>query len=157
MECKVCGNPVRLLRDSAVATHKDGDVICLASNPTGQKERTNMSWKIIGRHRWIVGAVISESVNDDDSARRYTATVRGYRNWKIFEGELFPGYVQLIFRVVCAIRDRIDEGALCYIGFLVVNRYSHNAAELENKAAVFERSDWIPIEKTFDEFVAGQV
>lgn len=117
-----------------------------------------MSWKIIGRHKWIVGTVVTESVNDDDSERRYTATVRGYRNWKLFEGELFPCYLQLIIRVVRAIRDQIDEDGEGCEAFKAANEYSHDATELWRKVEIFEHPNRIPAEGAFDIFLeAGKV
>ena len=66
-------------------------------------------WRIIGRHRWVSGAVISESYSlADDRIRRYSATIRGWRNWKLFEGETCPEIVTIIQERVRTIRDRID-------------------------------------------------
>ena len=97
-----------------------------------------MSWHILARHKWIVGATITESVNDSDTLRRYTATVRGYRNWRIFEGAGGPGSLPLIIRVVRAIRDQIDaEGEDCE-AFMAVNEYSCSVSELEARAEIFE-------------------
>ncbi|GAH70952.1 unnamed protein product, partial [marine sediment metagenome] len=42
--------------------------------------------KILARHRWVVGATITESLVDEDrNIRRFTATIRGWRNFKIYE------------------------------------------------------------------------
>lgn len=63
-------------------------------------------WKILARHRWVAGAVITESVKvSDDRCRRYTATIRGFRNWHIWEGKPQP---KEVIRRVTTIRDRID-------------------------------------------------
>ena len=45
-------------------------------------------WKIIARHKWVMGATITESYLDDPAVnlRRFTATIRGWRNWKMYEG-----------------------------------------------------------------------
>ena len=67
--------------------------------------------KIIARHKWVAGATITESYDPDNpSYRRYTATIRGYRNWKIFEGHIGGSTVDNIIRDVTAIRNRIDAG-----------------------------------------------
>lgn len=69
-----------------------------------------MSWKIIARHKWVAGATIAESYNtDDDRLRRFVATIRGYRNWKLGEYRC-PVDTQAIVMKVKAIRDRIDSG-----------------------------------------------
>jgi hypothetical protein len=66
-----------------------------------------MKWKIIARHKWVSGAVIAESVTDEN-IRRFTATIRGWRNWKIWEGKGEKVETQSIINQVMAIRDRID-------------------------------------------------
>ena len=109
-----------------------------------------MSWRILARHRWIIGALITESVNSDSTAYRYTATVRGYRNWRIFEGTGGSDYLTLIIRVVRAIRDQIDaEGEGCE-AFMAINEYSRNVSELKRRAEMFEH----PISEAFDEFLS---
>jgi len=70
------------------------------------------SWKIIARHTgWATGCTITESVSDDDQ-HRFTATIRGYRNWRIWQGK--PARWECIgdevSRSVREIRDRIDAG-----------------------------------------------
>jgi len=38
--------------------------------------------KIIARHRWVAGATITESLVDEDrNIKRFTATIRGWRNF----------------------------------------------------------------------------
>ena len=58
---------------------------------------------------WVVGARITESVLQNGN-RRFTATIRGWRNWKL--GEHMPGdeTAKEIQVRVRAIRDRIDAG-----------------------------------------------
>lgn len=66
-------------------------------------------FRLIGRHtKWVSGASISEFVNDENT-RRYTATIRGWRGWFIWEGGL-PFPVEQIAEKVRSIRDRIDAG-----------------------------------------------
>ena len=97
-----------------------------------------MSWHVLARHKWIVGATVTESVNDGDTLRRYTATVRGYRNWRIFEGAAGPGYLALIIRIACAIRDQIDANGENCEAFMATNKYSRSVPELEARAEIFE-------------------
>jgi hypothetical protein len=70
-------------------------------------------WKIIGRHKWVSGATITESTTDD-GLRRYTATIRGWNNWKIAEeytaGKDMAERTTRIITRVKEIRDRIDAG-----------------------------------------------
>ena len=97
-----------------------------------------MSWHILAHHKWIVGATITESVNDSDAVRRYTATIRGYRNWRIFEGVAGPGHLALIIHIVRAIRDQIDaDGENCE-AFMAINEYSRSVSELKTRAEMFE-------------------
>jgi len=72
-------------------------------------------WRVIARHNWVSGATITESDNDTFmdgvAVRRFTATVRGWRNWRIYEGKCYPGLTTHIIFKVKEIRDRIDAGA----------------------------------------------
>ena len=44
-------------------------------------------WRIIARHKWIPKTVLTESyLIEDDNFRRFTATIDGFRNFKIYEG-----------------------------------------------------------------------
>ena len=67
-------------------------------------------FKVLARHRWVAGATITESCNIDDSIRRFTATIRGWRNFCIYEGKLHSGLVDAIITRVKSIRDAIDRG-----------------------------------------------
>jgi len=118
-----------------------------------------MSWKVLGKHKWVVGAVITESVDDADLRRRFTATVLGYRNWKIFEGRITSSNeLNLIARVVRAIRDQIDEDGEDCEAFEAANEYGHDAAELVDRAELFEHPSWVSVEEAFDMFLeAGKV
>ena len=71
-------------------------------------------WRILARHDWVAGAVITESVNENKSDvhktyRRFTATVRGWRNFKIWEGYLHGIDTKEIINKVREIRNRIDK------------------------------------------------
>lgn len=67
-------------------------------------------WTVIGRHHdWTYGATITESYNPNDEAeRRFTATIRGYGNWKIMQGHNTGDTLNRIISKVEAIRLRID-------------------------------------------------
>jgi len=72
-------------------------------------------WTVVARqHRWVAGATITESYNADDiTERRFTATIRGFQNWKIRQGKNVPDCATAVADVVSrvkAIRDRIDAG-----------------------------------------------
>lgn len=70
--------------------------------------------KIIARHKWVAGCTITESHDDAKDAqgltayRRFTATIRGYRGWKIYEGRLENITIKKIQSIVRHIRQRID-------------------------------------------------
>jgi len=110
-------------------------------------------WHALSRHSWVVGASITESINDDNTLRRYTATVRGYRSWRVFEGVVSPEILELIIRVVRAIREQIDvDGENCE-AFMATNEYSHSISELRTKTEIFEHL----ISKAFDQFLSEQI
>lgn len=68
-------------------------------------------WRILARHKWVSGATITESVNESDrDVRRFTATIRGWRNFQIYEGNPRSIDVNRIAHKVREIRDRIDSG-----------------------------------------------
>lgn len=66
--------------------------------------------RIIARHKHVIGATITESVNEDDNIRRFTATIRGFQNWRLFEGKTTSDTFKRIIAKVKEIRDRIDNG-----------------------------------------------
>ncbi len=70
--------------------------------------------KIIARHKNLVkGVVITESEDENYKGkyayRRYTATIRGFRNWKIFQGEIKENTIELVINKVKEIRNKIDN------------------------------------------------
>ena len=69
------------------------------------------SWQILGKHHNLVGVTITESVNsNDDTQRRFTATIRGFRNWRLVAGS---GDINLLLYAIekaRTIRDKIDAG-----------------------------------------------
>lgn len=71
--------------------------------------------KIIARNtRWVPGCVITESIDPDDTSTprrsRFTATINGWRNFRIYEGQLFEGCVEAVCACVHSIRDRMEAG-----------------------------------------------
>lgn len=68
--------------------------------------------RMIGRHKWVEGCLITESrvtgVVQGVTLRRFTATIRGYRDWKIYQGPLGPGVLTFVAETVTGIRHRID-------------------------------------------------
>jgi len=67
-------------------------------------------WQILARHKWIVGCTITESINlEEDNVRRFTATIRGWRNWVIYEGNGRNIKIDEIINKVKYIRDQIDN------------------------------------------------
>lgn len=69
------------------------------------------TWKILARHKWVAGCTITESIcRSNARTRRYTATIRGWQNWKIYEGQIFDTTVAQIIGKVKGIRLRIDAG-----------------------------------------------
>jgi hypothetical protein len=72
------------------------------------------AWTIIGRHKWVEGCLITESHSNwrigKTSYRRFTATIRGFRNFKILEGFCGLFTTDEIITKVKKIRDRIDKG-----------------------------------------------
>jgi hypothetical protein len=67
-------------------------------------------YRLLARHtRWVAGATISEFANDENS-RRFTATIRGWQKWLIWEGSEVPVPVEAIRAKVREIMSRIDAG-----------------------------------------------
>jgi len=72
-------------------------------------------WKVIARHNWVAGATIAESVwLDDPSVRRFAATIRGYGNWRIWQGNVATtgnaAVTAAVIQRVQEIRTRLDAG-----------------------------------------------
>ena len=85
-----------------------------------------MRFHVVGRHRWIAGAIIIESTDEDGWTRRFTATIQGWRNWKIYQGPAINP--QFVADAVRRIRDRIDEGGETI--FAERNEYAMDQATL---------------------------
>jgi len=68
-------------------------------------------WQILARHKWVAGATITESCSvSGGSIRKFTATIRGFRNWLIYCGDVRKISAQEVIKRVQEIRDRIDSG-----------------------------------------------
>lgn len=68
-------------------------------------------WKILARHKPLTGVTITESCAiDDDLWRRYTATIRGHRNFLIYEGYCCDVEFSKIIATTHVIRAKIDIG-----------------------------------------------
>ena len=73
-------------------------------------------WKPIARYRWVSGATITESRPNDGKTlngvvvTRFTATIRGWRNWNIYEGVAGDKVARAVQQRVREIRDRLDSG-----------------------------------------------
>ena len=69
-----------------------------------------MRFRILARHRWTYGATITESIErEKGKIRRFTATIRGFQNWLLYEGPLYDNIASVITKKVDEIRDRIDN------------------------------------------------
>ena len=72
--------------------------------------------KILARHKWVLGAIITESYDEKKegykgvSYRRFTATIRGFQGWKIHQGYYRDGITKEVIAIVTWIRDEIDKG-----------------------------------------------
>lgn len=67
-------------------------------------------WKVLAKHKWVAGCTITESVNlINDNKRRYTATIRGWRNFVIYEGDPSKIDTQEIVNKVKEIRNAMDK------------------------------------------------
>lgn len=69
-------------------------------------------WRILARHTdWILDAKITESSHSETELHRFTATICGWRNWKIATSEPYTRLVaEQVIAKVRAIRDRIQAG-----------------------------------------------
>ncbi len=65
--------------------------------------------RILARHKWVPGATITESIDENES-RHFTATIRGWRNWKICTQQAGEMNTDEIISRVKAIKARIDSG-----------------------------------------------
>lgn len=70
-------------------------------------------WHILARHKWISNCTITESVLGNSTTRRYTATIYGWRNWKIWQGDIKKigndAVVKLVTDKVRNIKERIEQ------------------------------------------------
>lgn len=74
------------------------------------KRSITTKFRLIGRHaKWADGVTFSEYVNDDN-VRRFTATIRGWRGWFLWEGDGRTTPLPDIIYKAQEIRNRIDAG-----------------------------------------------
>lgn len=68
-------------------------------------------WVIIARHNdWVNECTITESyLRDDDTIRRFVAKIKGWQNFKIYQGRISRNMVQKIIFQVRYIKDRIEK------------------------------------------------
>ena len=67
--------------------------------------------RVIARHNnWVNGATITESIIDDSGNRRFTATIKGWRNFLIYEGQPGDDVSAMVQKKVREIRDRLEAG-----------------------------------------------
>ena len=68
--------------------------------------------KILARHKdWLCGCTITESGGDDGdgfNVHRFTATIRGWQNWKIYQGPILDDMAEMVINAVKEIRTKID-------------------------------------------------
>lgn len=67
-------------------------------------------WRVLARHKWVDGAVITEARSGEKL--RFTATIRGFQGWRIpVPSDLDnDSRVRLVIREVRSIIERIDSG-----------------------------------------------
>jgi hypothetical protein len=77
---------------------------------------------IIARHKWVHNCTISESYSSAGNIRRYTATINGWGNWKLYEGDPRKIEVAEIIKKVKEIQNRIlskDVSVFQENGFMI--------------------------------------
>ena len=68
-------------------------------------------WVVVQRNqKWVPGATITESVLEGTAHRRFTATVLGWRNFRVWEGDVEDLDVQDVIAKVQDIKARIEVG-----------------------------------------------
>ena len=67
------------------------------------------TWRLLARHKWVAGAAISEYYNETTEERRFTATIRGYGNWCLYQGPATSATTPYVICRTRNIRDRIDD------------------------------------------------
>jgi hypothetical protein len=73
--------------------------------------RYNMrKWIIIARHKWVNNTTITESYyHSNNKNRRFVATVNGWRNFVLYEGEVSPIIIEKIINKVKYIKSKIEN------------------------------------------------
>jgi len=113
---RVC---IALVKQGFTQVHVSDDE-CLFAPPPEKRPLPTRGWKVLQRNRrWVPGCTITESVREDDaddqgrSYRRFTATIRGWEGFRLWQGYLDRPCDEIakeVISMVTAIRDRIDAG-----------------------------------------------
>lgn len=83
-------------------------------------------FRLLGRKtKWVSGVTFSEYINDENTVR-FTATIRGWQGWFLWQGNGRYTPLGLIIEKAREIRDRIDSG-------------DESVFELSNKTALVSR------------------
>jgi len=98
------------------------------------------------RRRWVKGAMITESVVENDSRpddgisiRRFTATINGWQNWKLYEGPIYDCevLVKKVIRMAQRIQKLIesdDQAVFNKKGYWITPEEIEKAASLKERA-----------------------
>ena len=71
------------------------------------------NWEILARHKdWVSKCTITESQNSEGTKRRFTATILGWTNFKIWEGEtkLTQSVASKVQSTVYDLKQRLERG-----------------------------------------------
>ncbi len=85
---------------------------CTYSEEVKREDDTMREWQILARHKWVCHAVITESYRECDNMRRFTATIHGFHNYRIWEGPGDVNHANIVIDRVLALRDQIEKGEL---------------------------------------------
>jgi len=90
-------------------------------------------WVTLARHnRWVRNCSITETSDGTGKNHRFTATIRGFRNWKIYQGRAYPEEVGLVIKLVRCIRDKIEADESAAV-FTAENEYCRSEEELRQR------------------------
>lgn len=69
------------------------------------------NWKILARHKWVTGCTITESYSIGFTEKRFTATICGWRNFKIWQGRTIDAQsnAELVKKTVESLKQRIID------------------------------------------------
>ncbi|MEA3350953.1 MAG: hypothetical protein U9Q82_10055 [Chloroflexota bacterium] len=113
-QCSICGavaNESPDARPDEIVVHEDefpDELMDYFWTKFAHFVSDDIRFSVIARHKWVAGANISESIGSTPYIRRFTATIRGYQNWRIYQGVMRTNTVDYVFNTVRTIRNRID-------------------------------------------------